>query len=274
MRTSSTDADLADRADARALPPAAPPSRRARGALVLVAAAALGGAAGGALPAPGTTAALLTAAHDVAASVAVAPCDPAAWEDAVTAAAPVLRWRLDAADLRPYDTPAASLLGCGAGGARDLAPADAGLTADPLPLATPADLTVTLWTGRTDAATAEGSLLELAGGGRDVHVVVVPGGGLEVRYDAAGGPQALVAPSLGEGAHHVALVVDASGVRLAVDGADVATGPAEDAPPAPVGLTLGAAAGVTADVVVDDLLVHEDALTGPALAGLAAAARW
>ncbi|WP_199424330.1 LamG-like jellyroll fold domain-containing protein [Actinotalea solisilvae] len=272
MRTSSSDADLADRAGARALPPAAP--RRARGALVLVAAAAIGATSGGALPSPGTTAALLTAAHDVAASVAVAPCDPARWEDAAAAAAPVLRWRLDPADLRPYDTAAASLLGCGAGGARDLAPADAGLTADPLPLASPADLTVTVWTGRTDAASAEGSLLELAGAGRDVRVVVVPGGGLEVRYAAAGGPHVLVAPSLGEGAHLLALVVGAGGVRLAVDGVDVASGPAEADPTAPVALTLGAAAGTAADVVVDDLLVLDDALAGPALAGLAAAARW
>ncbi|MBX9246325.1 hypothetical protein ICW40_16145, partial [Actinotalea ferrariae] len=254
MRTSSTD-------------------RRARsGALVLLAAAVVGAVAGTALPRLGSTAALLTDDATVTSAVDVVPCDPAAWEDAVAALDPVLRWRLDAPDLRPDDVAAPALPECDVtGGGWDLDPTTAGATSGELGLTTPEDLTVALWVGTTAGAATEGTLLELRGEEREVRVVVVPGGGLEVRYGGPDGPVTVAAPPLTGDAQLLALVVGADGVRLAVDGEGVAAGPAEAGPASPLVLTVAAATGASADVVVDDVLVLDAPLAAGTLTALAAA---
>ncbi len=275
MRTSWTEPSPASSPEAARATAVRRRTRPRGAALVLLASAAVGGLAGVALPRVGSTAALLTSQATVTSPVDLVPCDPAAWEGAVAELAPVHRWPLDAADLRPGDVAASALLECDAvGAAWDLDPASPGVaTTGPLALTTPEDLTVTLWLGPTAAVSAEGELIALTGADRDVRVVVVPGGGVEVRYTDATGPRTLAAAPLTGDAQLLALVVDAGAVRLSVDGTDVAAGP-PDVAPGPVGLTLGATAGASADVVVDDVVVLDAALPPPDLAALADAARW
>ena len=274
MRCSSTDGTPATGARRRP---------RSRSVLVVLLGGALGALAGPTLPVPGTTAAALTEAAALTSTMTVGPCDPTAWSQAVAALGPLLEWHFEPAALRNGDLQAPGLLACDpASAAWDLAgTVEGGLTSGPVPLVSPEDATVAVLVDATAGAAAEGELLAVHGyGGEALRLVVVAGGGLELRYDdAVGDPVVLVASAMAPRAtaHLVAVTSGATGSTLYVDGAPVATGPPGAIVVAPMTLTVGAAAGsglAGADVVVDEVLVLDQVLDAAAVAGLALADTW
>lgn len=254
--------------------PCSSTEHRARSVRVLLLAVLLGVGLGASLPPLAGTEALLTDSATLTASISVEPCDPADWNNSAAALHPVLEWHFEAVDLRSGDTGGPGLLECDPiSGAWDL---DATSTARsaPAPLVTPGDLTVTVWLDGTDGAAADGVLLSLRSATRDITVVVTPTGA-EARYVATTGPHVLGTPPRprSSGPYLLAVVVSPAGVRLSVDGVDRATGPPEQAPAGPLTLTVGET-GTSADVLVDELLLVDQALPAAALAQLHAANTW
>lgn len=255
--------------------------------LVLALTAAAGTVAGAALPPVEPTAALLTDTATVSATLTVRPCDPATRIDHVAALSPVLTWSFAGSDLRYQDVPAPGLPACDPHTlAWDLAGASEGglSTTGDLPLVSPATFTVALLVDVTDLAHG-GDLLSLTGADlRDVRVVVLDDGSLEVTYATSTTPAVVTTGPLPPGGTDgstgalVVLVVGNPGVTVWVEGDLVATGPPEGAGNEPASLTVGAPAGsgrVGADVVVDEVMVIEEPMAGPAVRALhTALAAW